>query len=158
MIKFISTLTFVSLSGMVFSQETWLQFPARSKDSARSANVVFDYNEPDGKVIFIEDTRLNQLADFVRAGENSIEGVKIDGFRILIFFDQSKSSAEQQKSNFMSHYADHKTYIDYVAPNYRVRAGNFRTKLEAEALKVELLYLFPTAIIVEDKIQLPQLP
>jgi hypothetical protein len=116
-----------------------------------------NYEKVDGQVILIEDARLNELADFVRSGENTVEGVKIDGYRILIFFDQSKSSAEQQKSNFMSHYSQHKAYIDYVAPNYRVRVGNFRTKLEAEALKAELLHLFPTAIIVEDKIQLPSI-
>ena len=76
----------------------------------------------------------------------------------VIFFDQDKSVVSQQKANFLSRYHGHKAYIDYVAPNYRVRIGNFRTKLEAEALKAELLTYFPTAVVVEDYIQLPELP
>ncbi|MDA7804304.1 SPOR domain-containing protein, partial [Crocinitomix sp.] len=83
---------------------------------------------------------------------------KINGYRIVIFFDQDKSIVSQQKANFLSRYHGHKAYIDYVAPNYRVRVGNFRTKLEAEALKAELLTYFPTAVVVEDHIQLPELP
>jgi len=47
--------------------------------------------------------------------------------------------------------------MDYSAPNYRVRVGNFRTELEAEALKQELIGIFPTALVVADKIQLPEL-
>jgi len=67
----------------------------------------------------------------------------------------SKSAAEQQKAYFMSLYPQHKTYVDYLAPNYRVRVGNFRTQLEAEKLKHEIIGAFPTSIVVADKIQLP---
>ena len=54
-------------------------------------------------------------------------------------------------------YPEPKAYIYYSAPNYRVRVGNFRTELEAEALKFELIAIYPTAIVVGDKIQLPDL-
>ncbi len=102
--------------------------------------------------------KLQKLEEFVRAGEESVEGVKMDGFRVLIFFDQNKSESESQKARFLSLYPEHKAYVDYLAPNYRVRVGNFRTKLEAEALKAEIIDIFPTAIVISDKIQLPNLP
>ena len=106
---------------------------------------------------FHQDERLDKLEKFVRANEESLDGVLIDGFRVLIYFDQDKTNSEQQKAHFMSIYEQHKAYVDYMAPNYRVRVGNFRTRLEAEQLKQEILMIFPTAIVVADKIQLPSL-
>lgn len=116
-----------------------------------------NFGAPKGQVTVHHDERIDKIAAFVRSGEESIEGVKIDGFRVLIFFDMSKTVAEQQKAYFLSMYNQHKAYVDYLAPNYRVRVGNFRTELEAEKLKQELIALFPTSIVVADKIQLPSL-
>jgi mRNA-degrading endonuclease RelE of RelBE toxin-antitoxin system len=116
-----------------------------------------NYSAGGGEVKIIQDARLDKIGAFLRTGEGTVEGVKIDGYRVLIFFDQDKSLAEQRKAAFMSGYPDHRTYVDYVAPNYRVRVGNFRTRLEAESLKAVLLVEYPTAIVVADKIDLPVL-
>lgn len=137
--------------------EGWLSFPANT-DSIGLQKAELDYNQNDGTVTIHEDDRIKKIADFVRAGEESLDGVLVDGYRVLIYFDQNKTSAEQQKARFMSIYEDHKTYIDYLAPNYRVRVGNFRTQLEADRLKQDLLGTYPTAVVVKDKIQLPVLP
>ncbi len=143
---------------VTLAQDDWLTFPGNSDNNNRPNSVNLQYGIKKGKVTLHEDARMDKLAEFVRADEASVEGVKIDGYRIVIFFDQDKSTVAQQKANFMARYNDHRAYIDYVAPNYRVRVGNFRTRLEAEALKSDLLVNFPTAVVVEDKIQLPVLP
>lgn len=141
-----------------FGQDTGLSFSYAIPDSIKPIENSLDYSKQNGHCEVVKDARIDNIATFVRAGEESVEGVKMDGFRVLIFFDMSKTTAEQQKAYFMTMYADHKAYIDYMAPNYRVRVGNFRTQLEAEKLKQELLTLFPTAIVVPDKIQLPVIP
>ncbi|MBK9192387.1 MAG: SPOR domain-containing protein [Crocinitomicaceae bacterium] len=138
-----------------FSQDTGLSFSYTTTDSLKPVVNSLDYSSQPGHCEVIKDNRIDNIAAFVRAGEESVEGVKIDGYRVLIFFDMSKTTAEQQKAYFMTMYTEHKAYIDYMAPNYRVRVGNFRTQLEAERLKQELIALFPTAIVVPDKIQLP---
>ncbi|MCG8575677.1 MAG: hypothetical protein MI810_12390 [Flavobacteriales bacterium] len=139
------------------AQDGWLSYPASSDSTRQEASRKLDYSQKDGKVTVHGDARLDQIEQFLRADEESIEGIKIDGFRVLIFFDQSKSIAEQKKASFISIYPEHQTYVDYLAPNYRVRVGNFRTRLEAEKLKADILGVFPTAIVIEDKIQLPSL-
>jgi len=140
-----------------FSQDTTLGFPTGQNDTvAPTANKINFASKP-GKIVVHEDNRLKTIEDFTRSGEESIEGVKIDGYRVLIFFDMDKTLAEQQKAQFINLYPQHKAYVDYLAPNYRVRVGNFRTELEAEKLKQEILGLYPTSIVVADKIQLPQL-
>lgn len=149
-------LTTLLLNSVSFSQEGWLQFPAKKTDSTQAKQL--DFNAPNGSMTLHEDGRMKKLGEFVREGESTVTGVKINGYRIVIFFDQDKSVVSQQKANFLSRYKEHKAYIDYVAPNYRIRVGNFRTRLEAEALKAELLLSFPTAVVVEDYIELPALP
>lgn len=140
----------------VFSQDPALGFPTGGDTLPATANTLSFTGKP-GKVTVYKDDRITKIEEFVRAGETTIDGVQIDGYRVMIFFDMSKSIAEQQKAYFISLYPEHKTYIDYAAPNYRVRAGNFRTELEAESLKQQILSMFPTAIVVPDKIQLPEI-
>ncbi len=155
------TLFFLCLVGIFnltsFGQDDWLKYT--SKDSLSMRNPDLNFYAKKGKVTVHKDARLDKLSDFVRSGESTPEGVKIDGFRIMIFFDQDKSMVSQQKASFLARYGHlHKAYIDYSAPNYRLRVGNFRTRLEAEGLKAELAGFFPTAVVVEDKIQLPAIP
>ncbi len=145
-----------SFGNFSISQDTSLGFPTTQDTLPKVANKLNFAAKP-GTVVVHKDERITKIEEFVRYGEESIEGVKIDGFRVLIFFDMNKTVAEQQKAYFITMYPEHKAYVDYMAPNYRVRVGNFRTELEAERLKVELIGSFPTAIVVADKIQLPDL-
>ena len=144
----------MTLGGQLKAQKDWLKFPT---DSVRSVHAKLNYKSQRGKVTIHKDARLDKLAEFNRSGEDSVEGVKIKGYRIVIFFDQDKSIVSQQRANFLARYKEHRAYVDYVAPNYRVRVGNFRSRLEAEGLRNELLPFFPTAVVVDEFIQLPNL-
>lgn len=158
MVKKIGLVILVLISNFGLAQEeNWLSFPADSKDTVKEIQTTLDYNQPDGNLTVNKDKRIEDLEKFVRSGEETLDGVLIDGYRVLIYFDQNKQKAEQQKAHFMSLYKGVTAYVDYLAPNYRVRVGNYRTRLEAEKLKQEVLQVFPTAIVVEDKIQLPPL-
>ena len=157
--KILFGFTLVFLGAIGYSQDGgWLTLPKSNDSISILEKQELDFNDPNGKVVVTGGEKLKTLEEFVRTGEETVEGVKMDGFRVLIFFDQNKSESESQKARFLSRYPDHKAYVDYLAPNYRVRVGNFRTKLEAEALKAEIIGMFPTAIVISDKIQLPQLP
>jgi SPOR domain len=154
------TLLIFSLLGSAIAgysqEENWLSFETESKDSLVE-NAELDFDAEDGELILHEDSRIVKLEEFVRLGEESLEGVLMNGFRVMIYFDQEKNKSEQQKAQFLSLYEEYRAYVDYMAPNYRVRVGNFRSRLEAEKLKQEILAIFPTAIVVKDKIQLPVL-
>jgi len=149
-------IVFLLIGFSTFSQDPTLSFPGNT-DTLPTVKNSLNFASKPGKMSVYKDERIVGIEKFVRAGEESIDGVKIDGFRVLIFFDMNKSIAEQQKAHFITLYPEHKAYIDYSAPNYRVRVGNFRTELEADALKFELIAIFPTSIVVKDKIQLPDL-
>jgi hypothetical protein len=49
------------------------------------------------------------------------------------------------------------TYIIYNAPNYFLKVGNFRTRLEAEKVKSTVDRDFQTNFIVKELIYLPRI-
>ena len=154
--KFVLFSLLICVPVLNFGQNTWLTYTPDSAAVKNNGDSV-NYSVGGGEVKIIQDERLDKIGAFLRTGEGTVEGVKIDGYRVLIFFDQDKSLAEQRKAAFMSAFPEHRTYVDYVAPNYRVRVGNFRSRLEAESLKADLIVEFTTALVVADKIDLPVL-
>lgn len=111
----------------------------------------------EGNVEIIKDRRIDALLEkqslIIPPGVNP----KIDGFRIQLFFDSEKSKIHSAKVKFMSKYSTVDTYINYNAPNFFLKAGDFRTRLEAEKVKSGIKAEFPTSFIVKEKINLPRL-
>ena len=141
------------------AQDETLSFPP-VQDTLKMADTIqeLDFNtDQKGTVVVNNSSDLDEITTFVSKNKTTLEKEKINGYRIQIYFNENKSSALGQKASFLSSYGEHKAYLDYLAPNYRVRVGNFRTKLEAEKLKQELLSRYPTCIVIEDLIELPEL-
>lgn len=79
----------------------------------------------------------------------------IDGYRIQIFFssgNNSKKQASTVKADFMSKYPEISTYLLYQPPNFKVRIGDYRTKLEAYKAFKQIKAEYPSAFIVTDEI------
>jgi hypothetical protein len=74
---------------------------------------------------------------------------------VQIHFGAEKAKALEIKSKFTSSYSNIPAYFDYQQPYFKIRVGNFRTKLEAYRLLQEILLDFPGAFIVQDDIELP---
>jgi hypothetical protein len=149
---------FITLSVNVTAQNDWLTLPTNQHAVNTDSLNVLDFSvQPKGSLVIFKDPKLDDITKFVGREKKTITGTKIDGYRIQIFFDESKTVAQSQKVSFINAHPEHKAYIDYMAPNYRVRVGNFRTKLEAEKLKQELIAFFPTCIVIKDEIELPKI-
>jgi len=56
----------------------------------------------------------------------------------------------------MAKYPDVGTYLTFKTPNYKVRIGDFRTKLDAQRFLNEIIADYPNAWIIEDQINLPK--
>ncbi len=87
------------------------------------------------------------------------ENVKgFPGYRIQIFFESgnySKNRAFGEKAKFLARYPDVAAYVVYQEPYYKVRVGNFRNKLEAEAFRQRIIEEWPEAYLIKDDIDLP---
>jgi len=129
--KLILSLLFLSMSGVALSQN------------------VDDYS-------FVnKDPRLDRLVEKHRQYNQANPGV--DGFRVQIFFDSgnnSKKAAQTAREKFMEAYPDVTAYLTFKTPYYRVRIGNFRTKLEADGFLFQLATVYPNAFTVPDRVQI----
>ena len=79
------------------------------------------------------------------------------GYRVQIFLGD-RNKAEEIRRSFLVKHPDTPAYLDYLAPNFRVRVGDQRTKLEGEKLKQALMNEFPGLYVVPCEIEMPRLP
>jgi hypothetical protein len=88
--------------------------------------------------------------------ENLKKEKGFDGFRVQIFFssgNNSKKAVNDTKAQFLKLFPDVPTYIVYHSPNFKLRVGNFRTRFEAYAFYEKVRKDFPSAFVVNDKIE-----
>lgn len=79
------------------------------------------------------------------------------GFRVQVFYGSDRRKTFNEQARFKSAYPKLNTYITYKEPNYYLRVGDFRTRLEAQRLMNELRSTFPTLFIFREKINAPRL-
>ena len=61
------------------------------------------------------------------------------------------------KSDFLAIYPEVPSYLLYQQPNFKIRVGNFRSKLEAYKFMRSLPSAFSNSFIVNDEIVIPEL-
>ena len=82
----------------------------------------------------------------------------IPGYRIQIFFDSGSKSSDRARAameGFSLLYPDIPAYVSWKAPNYRVRVGDWRTRLEAEKALQVITVDYPNAWVIKDEINFP---
>ncbi|GAB1405362.1 hypothetical protein DSECCO2_625640 [anaerobic digester metagenome] len=116
--------------------------------------------QPQAGYIHIEaDSRIELLMDkyiYLNRHQSTL-----NGWRVQIFFDSganSKSRATESLNRFSNQYPDTEAYLSFKEPYYRVRVGDFRTRLEAEGFLHQIHASYPNAFTVNDKINPPVLP
>ncbi len=81
----------------------------------------------------------------------------IDGYRVQIHLG-SKTDAVKVRGAFLQRHPDVPAYLSYLAPNFRIRVGDLRDRVEAERLRNELRGEYPGCYVVQDRIAPPPLP
>lgn len=79
------------------------------------------------------------------------------GYRVQIYYGSDRRETFNEQTKFKSDYPKLNTYITYKEPNYYLRVGDFRTRLEAQNLMNELRSRFQTLFIFREKINAPDL-
>lgn len=79
------------------------------------------------------------------------------GYRVQVFYGSDRRETFNEQARFKSAYPKINTYIIYKEPNYYLRVGDFRTRLEAQRMMNELRPVFTTLFIFREKINAPNL-
>jgi len=124
-----------------------------------SSTVIAQHQLSDsGYVEIIQDERIEYLLLKHRM-QNETDNT-ITGYRIQIFFDsgnKSKANATKVSDEFRAIYPDQPVYLSFKEPYYRLRVGDFRSRLDAEGFLRELRKDWPNAFTIKEKINLPGL-
>lgn len=129
-----------------------------TSDTLFKDTLTLNFNQPQEGSVEINSP--DQLKNIIELFGTPIppDQVQLDGYRIQIHFGQEKNEANQERANFMARHNDIPVYLDYQAPNFRVRVGDFRNRLEAEKYKHELEAEYAGLVIVHAKVNLPPIP
>ncbi len=98
---------------------------------------------------------LNELVE--RRADLSKAKPTFAGYRIQIFFSSQRTTAQDERQRFIARYPEHETYLIYQAPYFKVRIGDFRSRLEAYRFYQQIVKEFQSVFIVEDEVNLPKL-
>ena len=113
-----------------------------------------------GKLQVIKDPRIDSLAahrlDLNKSHGESSSATTAFGYRVQIFSGSNRKEAFDTQSRFQLENPDIRTYITYREPNFKVRAGDFRSRLEATKLMEELKAEFSGMFIISETINLPK--
>lgn len=133
------------LAGILFSLQVFSQ--------EDSTELVVDSNT----VIVHKDHRLDLLVK-TQAQINELtsrEGRRTDkGFRLMIISTNSREEAIAAKTKVYTYFPELKAYLWHQSPYYKVKAGNFKERKDAEAYQKRLNTYFPKGVfIMQDVIE-----
>ena len=92
------------------------------------------FSQQPGKVEVIKDPQIDSLIARRAALIRSSKKAGAFGFRVQIFSSTDRKAAYAEQSKFKALYPAIRSYISYAEPYYKLRVGDFRTRLEAEKL------------------------
>jgi hypothetical protein len=101
-----------------------------------------------GKVAINQDKNIEVLLNLkkeMNKTENSTDRYKIQ------VYSGNRSQAETTQNDFNSAYSQWSSTIRFEYPNYKIWAGNFTTRLEADRALKEVKHKFPGAFIFKPK-------
>ncbi len=117
-----------------------------AQDTQESNSVVFS------------DARIDSLVNLHI--EHSQKYPVFQGYRIQIIKASGNDAltiTEEARDKFTDKYIDTPVYLTFDEPYYRVRVGDFRTRLEAEKFLKKISRKYPGAWVIQDYINFPKL-
>ncbi|MCK5338196.1 MAG: SPOR domain-containing protein [Bacteroidales bacterium] len=121
-------------------------------------------SQPDGEgnVVIIQDPGIDTILQrHVQMNEALLlntDNCAIDGYRIQIFEEsgnKSSTRAREVMAEFSVKYPDIPIYLTWQAPNFKVRVGDFGTRMSAEGFLNKIKRNYPIAWVIKDKIKYP---
>ena len=106
-------------------------------------------------VTIIRDARVDTLVSRYAEAHRSKAG--IEGYRVQVAAGSNRNNVYKVKSDFYRQFPSIKQYLIYQAPNFKLRVGNYRTRLEAYRDLQKIIPSFNGAFIIRDEIKLSEL-
>jgi len=127
-------------------------FHAKAQDTARKkitdTSFIVVHKDPRIDLLVKKQAQINEetTRDARKTGK---------GFRLLIINTNKQEEALKAKSKLYSGFPELKAYLLYQSPYYKLKAGNFKDRKEAEEYQKKLKRIFPNGVfIMNDTIEI----
>lgn len=120
-----------------------------------AASVFTAFAQERAKVVVVKDPRIDSLIARRLELNKSITPAKsmmISGFRVQIFSGLDRKQVYVEQTKFKSRFPKIATYVTYNQANYKLRVGDFRTRMEAEKFMNELKKYYSSIFIFSELI------
>ena len=77
-----------------------------------------------------------------------------EGYRIQIMYTDVRDEVYKNKGAMYKEFSDLSSYVEYEQPYYKLRLGDFKSRLDATYYLQQVVTLYPGAFIVRDKIKI----
>lgn len=108
-------------------------------------------------VIVHKDPRLDLLVKkqaAINAAVKKATSHTMRGYRLLVVNTTKREDAIAAKTKIYTLFPELKAYLSYQSPYYKLKAGNFQTRAEAESYRKTMNSIFPKGVfIVNDVIE-----
>jgi len=112
---------------------------------------IHSYAQQTKGTVQIESTK--EIDETIKQKKNYDKNLgTIKGYKIQLFYGNEKDAYEL-KDEFKSLYPKISTKIIFSSPEWKVQAGNYKTRLEADSALVDIKIDFPNAIIFATDIE-----
>jgi len=134
---------------MKFIQSVFLLFfslnlLAQSDTTAKTAtdsNTVIIHQDPRLDLLVKKQASINEIT--------SRDARRTDkGFRLMIISTTSRDEALAAKTKVYTYFPDLKAYLWYQSPYFRVKAGNFKDRKDAETYQKRMNTYFPKGVFI----------
>lgn len=134
-----------------------------SVQAANAQDTVFCNRSSYNGALVVKDPRIDLLIkkQIQINEETSRNARRMDkGFRLLVISTTLREEALAAKSKVYAAFPELKAYLFHQSPYYKVKAGNFKVRKEAEQYQRRLELLFPKGVfivndIIEVKLRIP---
>jgi hypothetical protein len=81
--------------------------------------------------------------------------LSVSGYRVQIYFGTDRNKAQEVRSEFLSNNPNTPAYLIYHQPYFKVRIGDFYSRLDAIGFLNKIAVDYTTSFVVSDDVKLP---
>ncbi len=102
-------------------------------------------------VSFHQDPKINELLGIYKMYNQKNDF--LEGYRVQIAFSNDRQEIYNSKAKVYQDFPEEKAYVAYEQPYYKLRIGDYASRLEAYERLNEVIKKYPAAFVVRDKIK-----
>lgn len=125
---------------LLFTTAAFAQADNNSGADAQAATVVV---HKDARI----DALVKKKAAINKSAKKSMSRT-MRGYRLMVINTNSREEAIAAKTKLYTYYPDVKSYLQYQSPYFKLKAGNFQTRDEAEKYRKAMSTMFPKGVFI----------